>query len=688
MALLGLWAFGLTINVMTLGGLAVAIGALVDDAIIDVENVFRRLRENMLRPNDKRRAFIQVIFDASNEIRGTIFFATVIIVLVFVPLLFLQGLEGRFFRPLGLAYIISIVSSLFIALTVTPAMCRYLMKGRLGRPEKESFFVVWLKRHYKRVLEWDLSRRKEVLMGAGSVTILSLLLVTSFGTSFMPKFNEGTYTVFLWCPPGTSLEESDRLASHVEKRLMEVPGVRHVVRRTGRAERDEHAEPVSNSEIEILLKDGHDPSEVKARINRILADVPGVSSSIGQPIEHRLSHIMSGTPAAIAINVFGQELDRLRHVAKEIEKELKKVPGAVDVAANRELMIKTIPIRYRHQELARWGLTPASAAEQVSTAFHGHVAAEINQGVRRYDMVVRLHPDERQNVKDVRGLLLRGVDDKMVRLSEVAEIGPEMASNLIARENSQRKAVVSCNVAEGDNLGHLVERVQKVVDPIVSKYGLSVQYGGQFEARESAAKMITSLSLVVLAVILLLLYLTLRSWASALLVMLNLPLGMIGGILACYFSGSPNIIMNTFALFRLTSTPYQAPVISIAGLVGFVTLFGIAVRNGLLLVNHYLHLIRDEQMPVEKAVVQGAMERLVPILMTAMTAVLGLIPLALSAGEPGSELLAPMAIVVLGGLMSSTVLNLLVVPAGFKLVFSHFPIEECAEEDSTECLIT
>jgi HME family heavy-metal exporter len=275
----------------------------------------------------------------------------------------------------------------------------------------------------------------------------------------------------------------------------------------------------------------------------------------------------------------------------------------------------------------------------------------------------------------------------MVRLSEVAEIGPEMASNLIARENSQRKAVVSCNVAEGDNLGHLVKRVKKVVDPLISEYGLSVQYGGQFEARESAARMITSLSLIALTLILLLLYTTFRSWASALLVMLNLPLGMIGGILACYISGSPNIIMNTFALFRLTSTPYQAPVISIAGLVGFVTLFGIAVRNGLLLINHYLHLIRDEQMPVEKAVVQGAMERLVPILMTAMTAVLGLFPLAISAGEPGSELLAPMAIVVLGGLMSSTVLNLLVVPAAFQLVFSYFRLDECAEKDTAECMI-
>jgi CzcA family heavy metal efflux pump len=660
--------FDLGMNVMTLGGLAVAIGVLVDDAIIDVENVFRRLRQNNTLPEGERRKHTDVIFDASNEIRPAMVFATVIIVMVFIPLLFLQGLEGRFFRPLGLTYVVSILASLVVALTVTPAMCRYLLRGRLGRHhEKDGFFVRWLKRSYEPLLRASIQRRGVVLTLAVVATALALLLGSTFGTSFLPTFNEGTFTVFLMAPPGTSLGESDRLAVGVERRLAAIEGVRSVVRRTGRAERDEHAEPVSSSEIDVTVEPGQSREAIREQIDTILAAVPGVTTMVGQPIEHRLSHVLSGTPAAIAINVFGEDLDVLRRIARDIEAELRELPGARDVAANREVMITSLPINYRHHDLAAYGLTPASAAEQVQQAIYGEVVAEVNQGLRRYDLIVRLAPGQRQSTKQVEDLMLRGQGGALVRLREVADIGPERTSNLIARENAQRKAVISLNVAKGHNLGDLVEQVQARVDPIVQAAGYTVDYGGQFEAQQSASRTIALTGAGVLVLMLMLLHLSTGSSRSALLVMVNLPLAMIGGIAAIFLTEVENPLANFIALFGVGS--YEAPVVSIASLVGFITLFGIAVRNGILLINHYQHVMNVEGKPLAEAIVQGSMERLVPILMTALCAALGLLPLALAAGQPGSELLAPLAIVVLGGLITSTFLNLIVVPAGYALIF-------------------
>ncbi|MCA9284199.1 MAG: efflux RND transporter permease subunit [Phycisphaerales bacterium] len=669
-ALLALWGMGLTINVMTIGGLAVAIGVLVDDAIIDVENVFRRLRQNRARPEPERRPTAEIVLEASNEIRPAMVFATLIIVIVFVPLLFLTGIEGRFFRPLGVTYIVSILASLVVALTLTPALCRLLLGGRLGRhAERDGFLVRVLKRWYEPTLRVTLRRRKLVLSAAGVATVLALWLGSTFGRSFLPEFNEGTFTVFLMAPPGTSLAESDRLARGVETRMTAIEGVRSVTRRTGRAERDEHAEPVSNSEIEVTMAAGADIAAVRRQLDTILDNVPGVTTMIGQPIEHRLSHILSGTPAAVAINVFGDDLAQLRSIAKEIESALKALPGARDVAANREVMIQSLPIRYRHADLAAVGLTPAMAADQVNDALNGQTVAEVNQGVRRYDIVVRLAPDERERVEQVRTLLLRGREGSIVRLSEVADIGPEMTSNLIARENAQRKAVVSCNIAEGYNLGDLVREVRAVVEPIVQRAECRVTYGGQFEAQQSASRTILTMGAGVLVAMLVLLQLSTGSLRSAVLVMLNLPLAIIGGILAIFVTESPSIVGNALALFGLGGGRYEAPVISIASMVGFITLFGIAVRNGILLVNHYDHLMREEGLGIHDAILRGSMERLSPILMTALCAALGLVPLALGAGQPGNELLAPLAIVVLGGLISSTFLNLVVVPAGFALVF-------------------
>lgn len=678
--LLVIWWYGLSINVMTLGGLAVAIGVLVDDAIIDVENVFRRLKQNAALPASQRKPFVQTVFDASNEIRPAMVFATIIIVVVFVPLLFLHGLEGRFFRPLGITYIVSILASLVVALTVTPALCKLLLriKGRKKETDAshgahadhtDGFLVRWLKRMYDPSLRWSIRHRGTVLGGAVVVTILAIALGATFGSSFLPSFNEGTYTVFLMAPPGTSLEESDRLARGVEQRLAAIEGTVSVTRRTGRAERDEHAEPPSSSEIEVLVSPDADATQVRREIDAILKDVPGITTTVGQPIEHRLSHILSGTPAAIAISVFGDDLGKLRLIAKEIERALKSVPGARDVAANREVLVTSLPVRYRAQDLAAAGLSPASAAEQLQAAVHGEVVAEVNQGIRRYQMVVRLAAEERERIDQLEGLLLRGLGGAIVRLEEVADIGPEQTSNLIARENSQRKALVSCNVADGYNLGQLVAEVRGKVDPIVQRAGYSVHYGGQFEAQQSASQTIYLASVGVIVVMIMLLQLSTGSMRAALLVMINLPLSIIGGIAAIYVTESPSLIGNTLALLGLSKQHYSAPVLSIASLVGFVTLFGIAVRNGILLVNHYQHVMQLEGRSLYDAIVQGSMERLVPILMTALCAALGLIPLAFAAGEPGSELLAPLAVVVLGGLMSSTLLNLIVVPAGYSLVF-------------------
>jgi HME family heavy-metal exporter len=589
-------------------------------------------------------------------------------VIVFVPLLFLQGMEGRFFRPLGITYITSILASLVVALTVTPALCRYMLGGRLGgKGHNEGIVVRWLKAVYAPTLRFMIRWRVGVAVVALLLTIATVLVARTFGTSFLPAFNEGTVTVFFAAPPGTSLEESDRLARNVEKQLVTMKGVRGVVRRTGRAERDAHAEPPSNSEIEIALMPGVDKEDLLPAIDRIAEQYKGISVSTGQPIEHRLSLILSGTPAAIAINVYGDDLPTLRKVAKEIEEELKTIPGTRDVQGNREATVVSLPIRYRHEDLKNYGIAPADAAHQVQDAFNGEVVAEVNEGVKRYDIVVRLAPEERRTVEDVKKLILRGQGGAMVRLEEVADIGREYTSMAIQRENARRKAVISTNVAEGYNLGHLVREVRNRVDPIIHRYGLSAAYGGQFEAQQSASKTITIMGAGVILVILLMLYMVFGSLRAAMLVMLNLPLALVGGVAAIYITESPSLWSNTVALFGAGGR-YQAPVISIASMVGFVTLFGIAVRNGILLVERYGVLLREGR-SLYDAIFEGSMERLTAVLMTALAAVLGLVPLALAAGKPGSELLAPLAIVVLGGLITSTLLNIVVVPAGYALIF-------------------
>jgi HME family heavy-metal exporter len=505
-----------------------------------------------------------------------------------------------------------------------------------------------------------------VLGGSALLTVLSLWVASTFGTSFLPTFREGSFTVFLMAPPGTSLQESDRVAHAIEKGLLEVKGVTAVTRRTGRAERDEHAEPVWNAELDITLADDADPVAVRAGLDAQVRGIPGMVTMVGQPIEHRLSHILSGTPAAIAINVFGQDLDALRATAKRIETALKEIPGTRDIAANREILISSMPVEFRHADLARAGLTPAAAGEQVRIALSGEHVTTINDGVRRYELAVRLHPDDRSRASDVGDLLLRGQGGTTVRLREVARIGEELAPYLIAHEQGKRKAVISCNVDAGENLGHLVAKVQKAVDPIVAAAGQTVHYGGQFEAQQEASRTLMWTGLAVIAAVWLLLAgATGSPWVAG-LVLLNLPLALIGGIVAVFIAESASTVGNLAALLGIGGK-YIAPVLSIASLVGFITLFGIAVRNGILLVNQF-QAHRLEGMPLIDAVIAGSRDRLIAILMTALTAALGLVPLALAAGKPGSEILAPLAIVVLGGLASSTALNLLVVPAGYVML--------------------
>jgi Cu(I)/Ag(I) efflux system membrane protein CusA/SilA len=669
-ALIMLWKFGMSLNTMTLGGFAVAIGELVDDAIIDVENVHRRLHENQLLPLAEQKKAEDVIYHASDEIRSSVIFATVIIVLVFLPLLFLKGVEGHFFRPLGIAYIISILASLVVALTVTPALCRWLLTKTSTKAHNESGFSRWLKSLYEPTLR-RVSRFQKTILALSIVsTILVLLLASTFGSSFLPEFNEGTFTILLFTPPGTSLYESSRIAKAVEEQIQEIKGVRHVARRTGRAERDLHAEPVSNSEIEVALDPGVSKSEIRHQISKILENLPGMSSTIGQPIEHRISHILSGTPAAIAINVYGDSLEKLREIAKEMDQKLKSIPGLRDIVANREVMTPSLVIRYRSADLNRWGLTSEEVAHQVKIALNGETIDEIFEGIRRYSLVVRLQPQEREQISQVQHLLIQTRKGQWLRLKEIADIGKEQTSNLITRENARRKAIISCNIEEGYNLGHLIEIVRKEMDPIVSRYGYSIEYGGQFEAQQSAKNTIVKVSVLVFFMILILLSKAFHSVKCAFLVLLNLPLALIGGVLGIYLFESQNLWQNTLALFSGDSH-YQAPVLSIASLVGFITLFGIAVRNGILLVKHYQYLEETEGKSVEEAVFQGSLERMNPILMTALTAILGLVPLVLEYGEPGSELLAPLALVVLSGLISSTFLNLFVVPVGYLLLFKN-----------------
>lgn len=637
--------FGLSVNTMTLGGLAVAIGELVDDAIVDVENVYRRLTENARKPKPDK--VLQVIYAASSEVRNSIVFATVIVVLVFIPLFSLSGIEGRIFAPLGIAYIISILASLLVSLTVTPAMCSYLLNNpKFLAGQTDGVLVRWLKRQDERLLHFTLRHPSPVLIGAATAMALSVGSVFLMGSEFLPPFNEGSLTINLLLTPGTSLEESNRIGSVAEVLIRTVPEVVTTGRRTGRAELDEHAEGVHSSEIEVALREStRKKATVIEDIREQLAQIPGVGINIGQPISHRLDHLLSGVRAQVAVKLYGDDLAALRRKASEIEAVISGVSGVVDLQTEKQVLIPQVRVKLNRTELAKAGLSSGQTAEALETALNGKVVSQILDGQKSYDFFLRFDSESRKDIEAIRKTLLYTPSGASVPLESVADVLLDAGPNQINREDVRRRIVVFCNVS-GRDLGTTVDEIRNAVDEkVLLPEGYFVRYEGQFESQQEATRLIVLLSAFSLAGMFLTLYSHFKSARLVLQIMLNIPLALIGSVIAVFLTGG---------------------VFSVASLVGFVTLCGIASRNGIMMISHYLHLIQQEgEAFSEQMIIRGSLERLVPVLMTALTAGLGLIPLVLSAEAAGKEILHPVAVVILGGLISSTLLDIFVTPVVF-----------------------
>ncbi|MBL8622957.1 MAG: efflux RND transporter permease subunit [Myxococcales bacterium] len=643
-AVIAMDALGITVNTMSLGGLTIAIGALVDDAIIDVENVVRRLREDAARPADQRRAADDVIFEASREVRGSIVFATLIVMLVFVPLFFLDGVEGRLLRPLGVAYLVAIFASLVVALTLTPALCAYVLPRRAAAAAHgDAWLVRTLKRGYRPVLVRAVRRPAVVIIGALAMLAAAVAVGPFLGRTFLPEFNEGALTVSAVTLPGTSLEQSDQLGRRVEEVLLSFPEVVSTARRTGRAELDEHAQDVNAAEIDVRLRATDRPKEAfLAELRQRLTTVPGMVTTIGGPIAHRIDHMLSGTRSSIAIKVFGDDLAQLRVSAEAVKVVMAKVPGVVDLSVEQQVDVPQVAIVFDREAIARYQVRSGDLAELVETAYAGTVVTRVLEGQRTYDVVVRYRDDQRADLDAIRDTPIDTPAGVRVPLKMLATIRDDVGPNLIMRENVQRRIVVSANVS-GRDLRGVIDDIRRGIERGVTlPTGYYVVYGGQFESEQAASRTITLLGGAVVVGILVLLLMSFGSMRNALLIMVNLPLALIGGVLAVFLGGG---------------------VISVASLVGFVTLFGIATRNGIMMISHYEHLRRSEGATLAEAVERGSLERLSPVLMTALCAGLALVPLVLAGGEPGNELQAPMGVVILGGLLSATALNMLVVPA-------------------------
>ncbi len=637
--------FGLSINTMTLGGLAVAVGELVDDAIVGVENVYRRLRENKHSENPRDPA--DVIRDASVEVRSSIVFATIIVVLVFVPLFAMGGIEGKIFMPLGIAYIVSIFASLIVAVMLTPALCSYLLPRMKGLSEHgDSWLVRNLKAAQKFFLAGALKTRWLVLGISVGAFFASALLMMTFGKEFLPQFNEGSATINLMSAPGTSLAESNRVGTLAEKLIMQVPEVALTGRRTGRAEQDDHAEGVHSSEIEVEFKGtGRSKAAVLEDIRTKMATIPGIVVNIGQPISHRIDHLLSGVRAQIAVKIFGDDLEKLRDLAEEIRAAMENVSGVVDLQVEKQVMTPQLHIRINRDKAAAEGVMAGEIAEMSELALQGETVGQIVEGQRIQDMVVRLNDESRSSVGAIARIPMDTVRGTITPLGLVADIENGEGPNIINRENVHRRIVISANVAGRDLVG-AVNDMRKVIDEKVHlPQGYYVVYGGQFEAQESASKMISILGIVSLIGMFLVLYSHFKSANLALQVMIGIPLAFIGAVVGVWLSGG---------------------VFSIATMVGFVTLTGIAARNGILMIAHYLHLMKEEGEGFTLDMLyRGSQERLVPVLMTALTALMALIPLILAADEPGKEILHPVAVVIFSGLLTSTLLNLIVTPLIF-----------------------
>lgn len=645
--------FGFTINSMSLGGLAIAIGELVDDAIIDVENVMRRLRENTQKPEAERLPALEVIYRASSEIRSSVVFATVIVVLVFLPLFALSSVEGRLLTPLAFAYIVSLTASLAVALTVTPALCSLLLpNARSILKGHEPWLVTQLKRMYRPALNWSLDHPISVVIPAILLIVAAGAALSRTGRAFLPEFNEGTLTISAVTLPGTSLADSDNLGRGLERILLGIPEVASTARRTGRAELDEHVQGVESAELDVTLRMKDRPkAEVLNEIRERVTLLPGMNVTVGQPISHRIDHMLSGTRANIAVKVFGDDLVLLRSLARQIESAMKGINGVVDLSVEQQADIPTVRVRVRPEDAARFGLQPGDVATKIQTAFVGIEVNRILEGQISFPLVVRYPETRLEDLSVIGKTLIDSPSGAKVPLDSVADVYEDRSPNFISREGVQRKIVVQCNVAGRDLLGVVNEIEGAVGAQVKLPQGYRVEYGGQFESEAEASRRLLVLGGGVIVAILLILATAFHSTRDALIIMLNLPLALVGGVAGLYFAGG---------------------ILSVASIIGFITLFGIATRNGIMLVAHIRHLQEAEGVTdLRQAVAVGATERLAPILMTALAAGLALVPIAAGMGTPGSEIQAPMAMVILFGLLSSTALNMVVVPAVYFAAGRH-----------------
>lgn len=640
---------GYTINTMSLGGMAIAIGALVDDAIIDVENVFKRLRENIQKPIAERLPILQVVKDASMEIRSSIIIATLIIIVSFVPLFFLSGMEGRLLQPLGIAFITSVLTSLVVAVTLTPVLCTYLLKDEkvLQKQAEGTKVERWLNKHYASLLEKALTIPKIVLGLTVGAFLVSLVLFAQLGRSFLPEFNEGSLVISAVGVPGMSLEESNKAGKMIESLLLEMPEVEVVTRRTGRAELDEHAQGVNAAEIDVpFVLEGKTKEEFFEEVRTKLSIVPGINITLGQPIAHRIDHMLSGTRANIAIKVFGNDLPKLFEIGKNIETQIKTVEGIADVAVDQQIEVPQIRITPNRQMLAAYGMTVGDLMEQVDVAFAGEKAGEIYEGQFYFDLIVRFQQDFRNSMDRIQQALIQLPEGGYLPLDQLAEVFSVSSANSVSRENVQRHIVIAANVQNRDLRGVVTDIQEEINSQIQLPEGYRVVYDGQFESEAKASQMLLLTALLAFLVIFWLLYLEFKDSKLSAIVLINLPLALIGGILILYFTSG---------------------IISIAATIGFISLFGIATRNGILLVSRYEDLRKEGHKGLD-LLKTGALDRLNPILMTAFTTGLALIPLVLKGGEPGNEIQSPMAVVILGGLISATLLNLIVIPCVYELL--------------------
>ena len=642
-AMIVLNAMGISINTMTLGGLAIAIGSLVDDAIVDVENVYKHIRQNRQQPEADRVPIIELVYNASREVRMPILNSTLIIIVSFAPLFFLSGMEGRMLIPLGIAFVTALLASTLVALTLTPVLCSYMLGKSKGEMPKEAFVAVWLKKYYHTALLWVLDHTRPVIISAAALFVIALAVFLTLGSSFLPKFNEGSFTINISSLPGISLEESDSIGARAERLLLQVPEIKTVARKTGRAELDEHALGVNVSEIEAPFQlDKRSHEEVLNDVRRRLSVLAGANIEIGQPISHRIDAMLSGTQASIAIKLFGSDLNKMFTIGNQIKKECKDIDGIADLNVEQQIERPELKIIPRRELLLRNGITLPEFNEFIAVNLAGETVSQVYEAGRAFNLVVKAG-----NYDEISNLIIDAADGRKVPLSDVADIVSGAGPNTINRENVQRKIVISANTS-GRALSDVVADIKKAVgEEVKLPEGYRIEYGGQFESQESASRVLYLTCTLAIAIIFFLLFMQFRNAKEAGIILLNLPLALIGGI---------------FALVVTTGE------VSIPAIIGFISLFGIATRNGMLLVTEYKRLRTEEGATVREAIVNGSLSRLNPILMTALTSALALVPLALGGELPGNEIQSPMAKVILGGLISSTLLNAFIIPVIYEKI--------------------